>query len=474
MNIETLQSFSGGEFIDNTIYFIGKNDSGQFSKEIKFPLNNPDELHELLSLSKPAYFGKNDKAVLDPEYRLASVIYPQSFLCNFDPNNYDIIDKIQTSMGEKSNNIKFVQDKLNIYSKDGHFKVHKDTPRSPNMIGTLVVCLPCEFVGGDLVLHTYPLTTFQFDKKSSTYVQWAAFYGDIDHEVKPVISGNRITITYLINKTQNITNSTPQSIDFVKQLLKNPDVLRKGGFLGYGCRYLYSKTNETPAFKGEDGIIYDTFKSMGLQVVVEQITSPIVDCGYKCDCCQSKPYYEFEFDKYNFTYDTDKKIQLTMSNFMQSRELSVCLKCSRTKSGQAIIRRLGIESAFYTSPVEYMNLDDDRNKAIAFNVDCRIEMSKACGKRLVGNIYWLNDPCSGENQLAIEADILYGNEPSTGEMIYKQSVFLVYIADINSRELDAYQPNVIPPYTVQNNDEYDSEHDEYDESYYDKSDHEDD
>ena len=42
--------------------------------------------------------------------------------------------------------------KLNIYSgPGGHFKSHVDTPRSSEMFGSLVVCLPTQFTGGELV-----------------------------------------------------------------------------------------------------------------------------------------------------------------------------------------------------------------------------------------------------------------------------------------------------------------------------------
>ncbi len=111
MNIDILKSFVSGEFVDDNVSFIGKLESGTLGKELKFPLSESDCLEHLLPLSSKAYFGKNDKSVLDPEYRKAQVIYPNSFFCNFDPNNYDIIDKIQTSMGESVNNIKFVRDK---------------------------------------------------------------------------------------------------------------------------------------------------------------------------------------------------------------------------------------------------------------------------------------------------------------------------------------------------------------------------
>lgn len=88
--------------------------------------------------------------------------------------------------------------KLNIYEEGGMFKPHVDTPRAGcKMLGTLVICLPCEHSGGDLVVshggHTH---TFDSGAFSWNYLQWFAFFGDCIHEVKPVKSGTRLTITF--------------------------------------------------------------------------------------------------------------------------------------------------------------------------------------------------------------------------------------------------------------------------------------
>jgi hypothetical protein len=342
MNINFLRSFACGEFIDDNISFIGKLESGSFGKELKFPLSETDCEEHLLPLSSEAYFGKNDKAVLDPEYRKAQVIFPNAFFCNFDPNNYDIIDKIRANMGEATSNIKFVRDKLNIYSKDGHFKVHKDTPRSPDMIGTLVVCFPSKFVGGHLVLHTNPETVFEFDKLSETHFQWAAFYGDIDHEVKPIESGHRITLTYLINKTKNIADSTSHSINALKNILNNPDILPDGGFLGYGCKYLYSKIDpDLMTFKGQDSVIFSSFSDLNIKVTLEYLAfgKEIHEWwGYQCDCCLKRS------DNGNIAF-----VNQLVKRY-ECDSLDVCLECSRSIKGLQYIKKHNIGSAFYTAP----------------------------------------------------------------------------------------------------------------------------
>ena len=76
----------------------------------------------------------------------------------------------------------------------GTFKPHVGTPRSADMFGSLVVCLPSKFTGGALVTR-HQGRQVTFDWSSSTATQWAAFYSDVEHEVLPVTSGHRITLT---------------------------------------------------------------------------------------------------------------------------------------------------------------------------------------------------------------------------------------------------------------------------------------
>jgi hypothetical protein len=61
------------------------------------------------------------------------------------------------------------------------------------MIGTLVVSLPSSHTGGELVIeHNGKTVAYQ---ASATEVSVAAFYADCRHEVKPVRTGYRVTLT---------------------------------------------------------------------------------------------------------------------------------------------------------------------------------------------------------------------------------------------------------------------------------------
>ncbi|CAK39516.1 uncharacterized protein An07g06710 [Aspergillus niger] len=74
-----------------------------------------------------------------------------------------------------------------VYScPDGFFRKHIGRPRTANQIGSLVVCLPSHFTGGDpYVRHNKQDRDFDWSSASSSTIQWAAFYSDCEHEIVP-------------------------------------------------------------------------------------------------------------------------------------------------------------------------------------------------------------------------------------------------------------------------------------------------
>ena len=73
------------------------------------------------------------------------------------------------------------------------------------MFGSLIVILPTEFRGGELVLrhngkeHKYDAdrATGSDDDSDSALVSWITFFSDVEHEVLPVTEGYRVTLTYV-------------------------------------------------------------------------------------------------------------------------------------------------------------------------------------------------------------------------------------------------------------------------------------
>src|SRR5206468_9619603 len=81
-----------------------------------------------------------------------------------------------------------------VYEPGQFFASHRDSEKTDEMIGTLVVILPASFTGGALVLeHHDEHLTFRGSGRHLTFI---AFYADCHHEVRPVASGHRVVLTY--------------------------------------------------------------------------------------------------------------------------------------------------------------------------------------------------------------------------------------------------------------------------------------
>jgi predicted 2-oxoglutarate/Fe(II)-dependent dioxygenase YbiX len=129
----------------------------------------------------------------------------------------------------------------------GFFKSHVDTPRGKTQFGSLVLCLPSPHEGGRLtVTHGGLSQAFDWDKQGGAKaLQWAAFYSDCEHEVSPVTSGHRVTVTYNLHyelRAQDKHNPLsgldrkPAPIDITSlppygilhKLLQNPEWMKDG------------------------------------------------------------------------------------------------------------------------------------------------------------------------------------------------------------------------------------------------------
>ena len=88
--------------------------------------------------------------------------------------------------------------KLLIYDKGSFFAPHRDSEKVDGMFATLLVCLPSRHKGGTLVVsHDGESKEIDFDTKAGAFsTQYAAFYTDCQHEIKPVTSGYRVCFVY--------------------------------------------------------------------------------------------------------------------------------------------------------------------------------------------------------------------------------------------------------------------------------------
>ena len=164
------------------------------------------------------------------------------------------------------------------------------------MFGSLVVVFPTPHEGGALSLrHHGHEWTFDSAEALATVDQpnigFVAFFSDIEHEVAPVTSGHRITLTYnlyfdgvsrSVSESDAVSNhlippelQPPNQEGFreaFKVLLGNPEFMADGGTLAFGLRHVYpikgSLKHVYNVLKGSDAVVYQSMRALGFDPVL--------------------------------------------------------------------------------------------------------------------------------------------------------------------------------------------------------------
>ncbi|XP_055334183.1 uncharacterized protein LOC129585501 isoform X2 [Paramacrobiotus metropolitanus] len=175
----------------------------------------------------------------------------------------------------------------------GFFKAHKDTPRSANMFGSLVIVFPTNHAGGELILrHGGKEWTFdsanELAMAAEPSIGYVAFFSDVEHEVAVVQSGYRVTLTY--NLYFGETPAPPNALinldvnheyifkSGLEQLLADPKFLPKGGLIGFGLQHEYPVNAATKLravlerLKGSDALVKKVCDQLSLPIQPKILT----------------------------------------------------------------------------------------------------------------------------------------------------------------------------------------------------------
>ena len=156
----------------------------------------PQQARKLLGLGQPARFGRGEETLTDPDVRDTWEIPKHLVRAVWNDGALKaVLATVKDELG-LPNAAELTADlhSLLVYEPDQFFLAHQDTEKDDSMIGTLVVTLPSNYTGGELVVkHNGERKSY---RGSKTALSLVAFYADCRHEVLKVRSGYRITLTY--------------------------------------------------------------------------------------------------------------------------------------------------------------------------------------------------------------------------------------------------------------------------------------
>jgi hypothetical protein len=164
-------------------------------------------------------------------------------------------------------------------------QLQTDTPRGEDMIGTLLLCLPSLFRGGDLAVEMgkenikffgqsgtrtkgsgHSSWWLDYSKKKANHkkIPWCAFFADTDHEIDEVTAGVRVTLAYLrrrkdgasasplIPRTLGDTEQTVALVMALREMVADDQFLADGGNIGFPCEHLYTNAQAFPQKRSAD------------------------------------------------------------------------------------------------------------------------------------------------------------------------------------------------------------------------------
>ena len=286
-----------GTFVPkNAVTFVFRDQTRFEVTRARNRFEQKDVLKPLLEHCKPAPFGDGKKTRYDRSVRDAFQLKAERegfSIEGFEPASAGILKKIQRELvPHDPNPISAELYTVNVYTDGGHFAPHKDTPRGNDMFGTLVVCLPSQFSRGELVLsHRGVVQKYDWGsaiekQKTPNQLHWAAFFGDVDHQIESLWNGARVTLTYLLRRGNSGAPASdvvdedlaPRIQEAWQALLADKSFLPNGGILGYPCCHLYHQDarfqskpisidrQSSTMLKGRDHLVAATSLQAGLKV----------------------------------------------------------------------------------------------------------------------------------------------------------------------------------------------------------------
>ncbi|KAL8837568.1 MAG: hypothetical protein Q9176_005624 [Flavoplaca citrina] len=135
--------------------------------KVGLPLSNRDA-KDLVKVRREAPFGKGDQKLVGPSVRKTWEIDPAQYAVS------KTVEQLGVLGGEPS--VRADLHKLLLYEEGGFFKTHRDTEKAPGMFATLVIMLPSDHQGGEVVVRLgkekHQLSNPESNEFSYAFLAW--------------------------------------------------------------------------------------------------------------------------------------------------------------------------------------------------------------------------------------------------------------------------------------------------------------
>ncbi len=162
------------------------------------------QAEQLVCVAERAPYGKGEETLVDTEVRRTWQIDAGKVELGGKHWKQDlaaIVKQVTTDLGVSAK-VKVEFYKLLVYDEGGFFVQHRDTEKAAGMFATLVIVLPSNYTGGELVVrHNGQEVSLDLHREEPSEVAFAAFYADCVHEIRPITAGCRLTLVYNLLRT---------------------------------------------------------------------------------------------------------------------------------------------------------------------------------------------------------------------------------------------------------------------------------
>ncbi len=226
------------------------------------------QVRQLVAQANRAPFGRGEQTILDESVRKVWQLPPDRVRLggkSWDKTFARILSAVADGLGCAQAGVTAELYKLLIYDKGGFFAVHRDTEKTAGMFGTLIVVLPCEHTGGELIVrHAGREVILDLSGAETSELRVAAFYADCEHEVRPVTGGHRVCLVYNLLQPRTGKGSRPLAAPAYHGEIEQAAATLREAFAGKGApaklawlfKHEYSPAGLSFAgLKGEDATL---------------------------------------------------------------------------------------------------------------------------------------------------------------------------------------------------------------------------